>query len=95
MPKLGHFSLKNVVSQYIQDFSDSQDSDDLSIGFDELKEALIREYNTELFKADMQDASIAERLKKLSTTLNKLFCRNTDMFVKCMKTYNCSDAGTH
>ena len=53
MPKFGHFSLKNVVSQYIQDFSDSQDSDDLSIGFDELKEALIREYNTELFKADM------------------------------------------
>lgn len=92
-PKLGHFSLKNVVSQYIQEFSDSTDSNDLSIGFDELKEALIREYNTELFKEDMQNASMSERLKKLSTTLNKLFCRNPDIFVKCMKTYNCSDAG--
>jgi len=90
--KSGHFVLKNVVSQYIQDHSDSHDTDDLSIGFDELKEGLIREYNTELFKSDMQDASMAERLKKLSTTLSKLFSRNSDLFIKCMKTYTCYDS---
>ena len=86
------FSLKYVVQQYILDHSDSQYIDELSIGFDELKEALIREYNTELFKSDMQEASMAERLKKLTTTLNKLFNRNNDMFIKCMKTYTCYEA---
>ena len=61
---------------------------------DELKEGLIDDYNNKLFKDDTLDASKAERLKKLTSHLNKVINRNSTLFAKYPKTYTCKDIDT-
>ena len=64
---------------------------ELSVDIENLKIGLIEKFSDKLFKDEEALTSLAERLKKITSHLNKIINRNSNLFAKCPKTYTCKD----
>ena len=86
-----NFCLKKAIVNYIQTQGEENNEQELSVDIENLKIGLIEKFGDKLFKEEEALTSLAERLKKITSHLNKIINRNSLLFAKCPKTYTCKD----